>query len=405
MDATYTTPPEIGRIQRPALIVGLLLLVLCLAGAFVENRMGRHGLQQFFRSYLLGFIFWIGIALGSLGLLMLQHMTGGAWGMVIRRVLEACTRTLPLMLVLFLPFLIFTVIINVGHVYEWVHPESELIKRAVEAKHGYLRPWFFVLRAIIYFAVWLALMYLLNLWSREQDRTADRKLSPRMRKLSAPGIILFVLTVTFASVDWVMSLDPEWFSTIFGLLFVAAWTLTAFSFVIMMMALLTARSPLAGVVQPRHFHDLGKLLLAFVMLWAYFAFSQYLIIWSGNLPEETKWYLYRERGGWGWVGIIIVILHFALPFLLLLSRDLKRNGRLLARVALVIFIIRFVDLFWLIVPVFHHNQLSLSWMDIVAPVGIGGLWLAFFAWQLKQRPLLPLNDPNLESALEHTAGH
>jgi hypothetical protein len=249
-------------------------------------------------------------------------------------------------------------------------------------------------------------MYLLNKLSREQDRTADRKITPKLRKISGPGIVVFILTVTFASFDWVMSLDPEWFSTIFGLLFVAAWTLSAFSFVIVVMVLLRDRGALAGVLQPRHFHDLGKLMLAFVMLWAYFAFSQYLIIWSGNIPEETKWYLYRQRGGWGWVGILLVLLHFALPFLLLLSRDLKRRGRLLARVALMIFAMRFIDLFWIVVPTFAENRghFRMSWMDIAAPLGIGGLWLAFFLWQLKQRPLLPINDPHLEEALAHEHG-
>ena len=395
MDAAYTTPPEMGRYQQRALIVGIIALVVLLVGILITP----HGLEQFFRSYLLAYVFWIGIALGCLAILMLQHLTGGAWGLVIRRVLESGTRTLPLMLLLFIPL-----IFGLNHLYHWIHPEhiaEPVARRIVEAKHPYLNVPFFLIRAAIYFAVWLGATYLLNKWSLEQDRTADRRLSRRFRILSGPGLVLFVLTVTFASIDWVMSLDAEWFSTIFGLLFVAGWSLSALAFVIAVMVLLSSRAPMSGVVAPAHLHDLGKLLLAFVMVWAYFSFSQFLIIWSGNIPEETKWYLHRIRGGWGIVAMTLVILHFALPFLLLLSRDLKRNARRLAIVAAVVLLMRFIDLLWLIVPEFNRGHLRISWMDIVAPVGIGGLWLAFFAWQLKQRPLMPLNDPHLAEAIEH----
>lgn len=399
MDSTYSAPPETGRIQRLSLIAGVIALLVLVVGWFFNH-------EQFFRSYLLGFVFWIGIALGSLALLMLQHLTGGAWGLVIRRVLEAASRTLPLMLLLFVPL-----IFGLGHVYHWIHPEQiaeETARRIVEAKASYLNVPFFLLRTALYFAIWIGLAYFLNKWSLEQDRTADKNLSKRFQSVSGPGIVLFVLTTTFASIDWVMSLDPEWFSTIFGLLFVAAWTLSAFAFMITVMTFLATRKPLEGIVAPAHFHDLGKLLLAFVMLWAYFAFSQFLIIWSGNLPEETKWYLHRLRGGWGIIGVALIVLHFALPFVLLLSRDLKRNARRLVFVAGLVLLMRFVDLFWLIVPEFHRGQFAFSWMDIIAPIGIGGIWLAFFAWQLQQRPLLPLNDPKLQEIIERgqeQAGH
>jgi hypothetical protein len=265
----------------------------------------------------------------------------------------------------------------------------------------------FILRSVAYFAIWGVLTYLLNLWSREQDRTAERRFAKRLQSMSGPGLVLFVLTVTFASVDWVMSLDPEWFSTIFGLLFVAAWVLSAFAFVIAVMALLARREPLANVVAPSHFHDLGKLLLAFVMVWAYFSFSQFLIIWSGNIPEETKWYIYRMRGGWEFLPVALVIFHFALPFLLLLSRDLKRNAIRLAMVAAIVLVMRLVDLFWLIAPKFSKGDFHMSWLDVAAPLGIGGLWLAFFFWQLKQRPLVPFNDPQLPEVIEarHRKGH
>jgi hypothetical protein len=397
-DLSYAAPPETGRYQQRALIVGGIFLLLLIVGAFLPGNDG--GITQFFRSYLVGFMFWIGVTLGCMGLLMLQHLTGGAWGLVIRRLLEAGTRTLPLMLLLFLPIAIF----GLTHLYEWTHiseVHDPKVREILEAKQPYLNVTFFLIRAAVYFLIWLGLMFFLNKWSADQDQTGDRRYSKYMGRISGPGIILFVFTTTFASVDWVMSLDPEWFSTIYGLLFVAGWTLSAFSFVIAMMVWLATRKPLEGVVRAPHFHDLGKLLLAFVMLWTYFSFSQFLIIWSGNIPEETKWYLHRLRGGWGWFGIGLVLLHFALPFVMLLSRDLKRNARKLAAIAGLIFVMRFVDVYWLIVPEFNRGHLSFNWMSIVAPIAFGGLWVSFFIWQLRLRPLLPVNDPYFEEAVEH----
>jgi hypothetical protein len=393
MDTAYSAPREIGRVQQVALVVGLVGLVLLVVGFFVNH-------EQFFRSYLFGYIFWVGIALGCLAVLMLQHLTGGAWGLVIRRVLESGTRTIPLMLLLFVPLAL-----GLTSLYEWTHtaPPGDAVLRH---KQTYLNIPFFLGRAALYFAIWLGLAYFLNKWSREQDRTAERSFAKRMQKISGPGLVILILTVTFASVDWVMSLDVHWFSTIFGLLFVAAWGVSCFSFVIAVLALLANRKPMEDVVGPPHFHDLGKLLLALVMLWAYFDFSQYLIIWSGNIPEETRWFLYRTTGGWGVIAILVIIFHFGLPFLLLLSRDLKRNARRLALVAGVVLLMRLIDLFWLIAPrppatgtPINHGQLSVSWMDFVAPIGVGGIWLWFFIWQLGKRPLVPFNDPHLEEAI------
>ena len=399
VDTAYSVPPEVGRYQQRALIVGVVFLVLLVIGAFLSP-------AQFFHSYLLAYVFWIGIALGCLALLMLQHVTGGAWGLVIRRVLESGTRTLPLMLLLFVPL-----IFGMNYLYEeWIHPEhihEPAIREIVQKKTGYLKVWFFLVRTAIYFVIWIGLAYILNKWSAEQDRTANRQLGRRMQMLSGPGLVFFVLSVTFAAIDWVMSLAPEWFSTIFGLLFVAGWTLSAFAFVITVMVLLSNRNPMSGVLGPPHFHDLGKLLLAFVMVWAYFSFSQYLIIWSGNISEETHWYIYRQHGIWGVIALLLIIFHFALPFLLLLSRDIKRNARLLAMVAAVVLVMRLVDLYWLIAPEFYSKgiNLSVAWMDLVAPIGLGGIWLWFFAWQLKKRPLMPFNDPYLEHAIEHGHRH
>jgi len=389
IQTAYTAPPEVRRVQQIALLVGVAFLALLLVGAFFNR-------TQFFHSYLIGLVFWTGVALGSLALLMLQHLTGGGWGLVIRRVLEAATRTIPLLLVLFVPL-----ILGMSRIYPWMHHE-EMAKTAAlmsKAEH-YLNRNFFLGRLALYFAIWLVLTYFLNKWSREQDRTAERHFRRRMKILSGPGLVLFVLTTTFASIDWVMSLDPEWSSTMFGFLFVASWALSAMAFVIATLSLLASREPLSGVVAPSHFHDLGKLLLALVMLWAYFAFSQFLIIWSGNLPEETTWYLHRTRGGWGGIALAVIVLHFALPFLLLLSRDFKRNAHKLAILAAFLLVMRLVDLFWMIEPEFSHGHFHLSWMDVAAPLGVGGIWIAAFCRQLQQRPIVPLNDPQLESVLE-----
>jgi hypothetical protein len=390
----YSAPAEVSRLQRLALIVGVIGLVILAIGLAVDR-------AQFWRSYLTGYLFWLGIAVGSLALLMLQHLTGGGWGMVIRRVLEASTRTFSLMFVLFLPILL-----GMHSLYEWTHQEVIDAHPALKEKARlYLNPAFFSIRAILVFAIWLLLAFFLNRWSLEQDRTASRQISKKMRVLSGPGMVLFVLTVTIAAIDWVMSLDPEWSSTIFGLLFVAAWALSALAFTVASLAWLAKREPMANVVAALHFHDLGKLLLALVMLWAYFSYSQFLIIWSGNLPEEITWYLPRTHGAWGGIALAVVVLHFALPFLFLLSRRFKRNPNKLVVVAVLILIMRYVDLLWVIVPNFSHEAFHLSWMDIASPLGFGGVWLAFFFWQLSKRPLMPTNDPELPSVLAQAHEH
>jgi hypothetical protein len=386
-------PPNMSDFQKTALIGGIVFLVVLIAGVFFNVR-------QFFQAYLIGWTFWTGIAVGSLALLMLQHLTGGGWGLVIRRSLEAATRTLPLMAVLFIP-----VVIGAHSIYhEWTDP-AELAKHPiVKFKTPYLNLPFFTARAVLYFGIWIALAFFLNKWSLAQDRTADNRYAKYMRELSGGGMVALIFTVTFASIDWYMSLEPDWYSTIYGFIFVAAWTLSALAFVIAVMARLSREESMKRIVAPLHFHDLGKLLLAIVMLWTYFAFSQYLIIWSGNLPEEIGWYIRRMHGGWGAVIVTIAILHFAAPFLFLLSRGLKRNPGKLVMVAVLILVMRFVDLLWMLAPAFHHRMWIL--MDVAALLGVGGLWVAFFTWQLGKRSLIPINDPQFESTLEQMhAGH
>jgi len=391
------TPPEVDQFQRRALVVGIAGVAICVLGAFFNS-------EQFFRSYLLAYVFWVGIALGCFAILMLQHMSGGAWGLVIRRVLESATRTFPLLAVLFIP-----IAIGVRSIYIWAGPHAgegnEALQHALDHKAPYLNVPFFIGRAVFYFAIWILLSYLLNKWSLEQDRTKHRPLTTRLQGISGPGLVLYGFTVTFASIDWLMSLEPQWFSTIFGVLIMGGQGLSAMAFIIAVVVVLSRYKPLSEVIQPSHLHDLGKLMLAFLMLWAYFGFSQFLIIWSGNLPEEIPWYVRRLQTSWKWVGLALVLLQFALPFVLLLSRDLKRNSRTLVTVAVAVIVMRLVDLIWLTVPEFHEGAFRIHWMDLLMPIGVGGLWLAYFAYQLKQRPLLPMGDPYLEEALAHEHGH
>jgi hypothetical protein len=377
-----------------AVAVGALFFALLIFGLLIDR-------AQFFHAYLVGFIFWIGITLGSLALLMLQHLTGGAWGLIIRRVLEAATRTLPLMLILFIPLLV-----GLNQIYPWTNrAKMDQVPALKEKAAHYLNPGFFTVRAAVYFAIWLLMMWLLNTWSLQHDRTANRRFSKRLQMISGPGLGLLILTITFASIDWVMSLDPAWSSTIFGLIFVASWSLSALAFGILVMSWLAQREPMNTVVRTSHFHDWGNLLMTLVMLWMYFSFSQYLIIWSGNLPEETTWFVARKHDGWGVIALAVVVLQFAFPFLTLLSRAAKKSAQRLGQLALLILLMRVIDVIWLIEPSYNPEQFHLSWMDIAAPIAVGGLWIATFAWQLQKRSLVAINDPQLEAALTAHAGH
>jgi hypothetical protein len=385
----YTAPESVGRLQQRALMAGVIGLVLCIVGYFRSP-------GDFFHSYLVAFMFVLGLSLGSLGLLMLQHLTGGHWGIVIRRPLESATRSLPLVFLLFIP-----IFFGMKYLYSaWLDAPASGEGALSPFQQSYLTINGFKTRAIIYFAVWLLLMFLFNRWSREQDANReDRRLRRNLKLAAGPGMILYVFAMSFAAIDWVMSLSPHWASTIYGFLFIAGQLISSMAFMIAVVVLLARTEPFAHVLQKRHLHDLGKLLLAFVMLWAYFSFSQLLIIWSGNQPEEISFYRSRLYGGWGVVAVIVLIFHFFVPFFLLLSRDLKRNPGVLPKVAVWLIFMRLVDLFWLTRPEFTSSAVPSLW-DLAAPLALVGLWLFVFAGQLKRLPLLPIGDPNLEEAIE-----
>lgn len=387
-----TPSPVLERLERAGLVAGGLFL-LALAAGFAMDR------GQFFRSYLFGFLFWVGIGVGSLGLAMLNHLTGGLWGLVPRRFHEAAARTLPAMALLFVP-----VVLGASSLYTWAQPEVVAADELLQKKAAYLNVPFFAARAVFYFAVWGLLAWRLSSWSRQQDGGADPARAGRLRGLSAVGLILLSLTTTFAAVDWGMSLAPHWFSTIYGVLFIVGWTLSALSFTIVLMSRLVGEEPFTKALQPVTVHDLGKLLLAFTMLWGYVNFSQFLIIWSGNLSEETPFYLRRMQGGWQVVAVALLVFHFALPFALLLSRDLKRNARTLGAVAALMLVMQLVDLYWLIAPdlVGHGHEnvpLRVHWMDLAAALGLGGLWLFLFARQVRTAPVLPMGEPEVRELM------
>jgi len=386
----YSAPDSVDRLQQRALVAGVVGFVLIAIG-YIRTP------DQFYHSYLIAFIFVLGLSLGSLALLMLQHLTGGHWGIVIRRPLEAATRSLPFVAVLFLP-----IALGMKYLYkEWLEAPKTGEGALSHLQQSYLTTNAFLVRAVIYFFIWLLLVFIFDRWSKRQDvDREDRALRRHLKMMAGPGIILYVFVMSFAAIDWVMSLSPHWASTIYGFLFVVGQLISAMSLMIAIVVLLSRSEPLAGVIQDRHLHDLGKLLLAFVMLWAYFGFSQLLIIWSGNLPEEITFYRTRLYGGWGVVAVIVLVFHFFVPFFLLLSRDLKRNANLLPKVAIWLILMRLVDLFWLTRPEFTSNAMP-NWLDLAAPLALGGLWLFFFAFNLKRQPLLPLGDPKLAEAIEH----
>lgn len=382
---------DIKSLRTKAVALGLIGLILTIVGLFVDK-------EQFFRSYLWAFVFWVGLSIGCLAWLMIQYLTGGAWGVMIRRVVESAAQTIPMWLVLFVP-IIFGIPFLYGN--SWANANLVAHDPVLRHKAAYLNTPFWIARAFIYLGGWSFCAWFLNMWSDREDRDGGIKPRQTMAKLSAPGLIFYVFAVTFMATDWIMSVNAEWFSTMFGLLFVAGQGLSSMSFVICVMVMLSAREPMSELLTTKHMHDLGKLLLANVMLFAYFSFSQFLITWAGNLPDEIPWYKHRLAGGWESLGLFLVFGHFALPFALLLSSDLKKNFKMLRRVALLIIAMRMIGVFWETVPEFFPDHIHVSWMDFTAPIGLGGVWVALFLTNLLKRPLIPRNNPNLEEALAH----
>jgi len=393
-----TPPPVVKTIAQRSLIVGVVFGIVAVILAFIHP-------DEFYRAYLLGFMCWLGVALGSMAILMIRHLTGGGWGVVIRRILGAAMRTVPLLAVLFIP-----VIFGIHHLYIWARPldqiaDKHLREHLEDITKTYLTTNGFIVRAIFYFLVWNVLSYLLSMWSKQTDHAGARDNTDRFKAVSGPGLILYGFTISFAAIDWVMSLDPSWISTIFGLVILIGEVLSAMCFAVVVERILFNYKPMSEMLNPDFVHDHGKWMITFIMVWAYFNYSQWLIIWAGNLPNEITYYMRRLNGGWGYVGLFIVIFHFAVPFAILLSRPFKRNIRKLVWLAAWMMLMRYLDLFWVIEPNFSKT-FTFTIADVVVPIAIGGFWLAYFFRNLGSLPLLPAYDPSVVEVLvpEHHHG-
>ena len=395
-EAIYAVPepalaPTLARWQWVALVVGVVGLALSGVGAFLDPR-------QFFFSYLFGVVFWTGLSLGMLCVLMMHALTNGGWGFLIRRFLEAGAYILPLTALLFLP-----VFAGLHSLYPWTDPQVVAHSEALQKKQLYLNVPAMAVRSVVAFGFWSAAAWLLNRWSLAQDETPDAGYTRRIRAFAAPALVVFALITSLALVDWVMVLEKDWYSTVFAPQVIIGQILAAFAFCSVLLSLLRPYLPWRGLVRTEHFHSLGNFLLAFTMMWAYLAVSQLIVIWSGNKPVEIEWYLHRVAGGWKWLAVFLGLFQFAVPFFVLLGRENKENIRVLRGVAVGVLIVHAFDTLWQIAPSLHREGLVVSWMDFTAFCGVGGVWLAAFLARLKNHARLPHNDPRLEEALVH--GH
>ncbi|MGN6182632.1 MAG: hypothetical protein ACTHQM_03145 [Thermoanaerobaculia bacterium] len=388
-----STPVSTGvaRWQTPALIIGIIGIIGSIAG-FVMNQ------PEFFKAWLPAYIFWFLIAAGALGVLCLQYTTGGEWGVLIRRPLGAAARTLPLFLLFGIP-----VVLGLSQIYEWANHDIVAHDELLQKKQLWLNPTAWVIRAIVYFVIWALWAWRLRQLSVAfaKDRSPYTELS--RRKWAASGLLMIVFTLTFTSVDWVMSLEPKWYSSMFGIAFTVGAGLSAFAFVTFFLTTISNTQAMTDILKPNHFRDLGNLMLAFTMLWAYTNFSQFLLIWYGNIKEETPYYLKRMHGGWGVMATILVVFHFFLPFFMLLMRAIKDRPKTIGIVTLIILVMRFMDVYWLIGPAFWPEHFYISWITLFAFLGIGGLWLWAFIGQLKGQTIIPIHETWVEEAIREGA--
>lgn len=405
---SQTRIPQLGQVQMLGLAAAVIGIGVLAAGYFLNP-------TSFFESYIYGYYVAMTIPLGCLGFLMVQHLTGGAWGVTVRRMLEAGAAMLPIMGLLFIPIALsyFDTYKALGlehPLYEWANPEVVAPGGAefdpiIAHKVPWLSPLWVTARIAIFFIIWSALALTLRAWSRQQDAGGDaKKLATRMRRLSGIGVALFVITVTFFSFDVAMSLDPHWFSTIYGAHYMANAGLMTLAFLALMMSRVRDAALFREYVSVKPIHDIGKLMFAFTVLWTYMSYGQLIIIWSGNVAEFTPWYVHRTQHGWVFVALALMLFAFALPFFVLLFRGTKRNLTTLATIAGWIVVMRFVDMAWIILPEFREHLWDIAITDVAAPIGLIGLVIALFAANVQQAPLLPLRDPNMEQ-LQNSGHH
>jgi hypothetical protein len=362
-----------------------------IGGAVIAAFFSQGGFDRLLQTYLVSFAFILSLALGGLFFVLLQHVTRAGWSVVVRRVAEGMAGNVLLAALLAIP-----VVLGMSRLYHWMHPHGDPL---LEAKTGYLNPVFFVVRLVVYFAVWGLLARTFHRRSTEQDSSGDPALTVGMERLSAPGIVLFALALNFAAFDLLMSLDPHWFSTIFGVYYFSGSVVGFLAVAPVALVALQRAGRLRHAVSVEHYHDLGKLLFAFIVFWAYIAFSQYMLIWYGNLPEETGWFLKRQSGGWAWVSLALLFGHFVIPFLALLSRFVKRRPMLLAGAGVWMLAMHWLDLYWLVMPEFSPDAVLLGPVDVLCLVGLLGLFAGSTVLWLRRHPLLPERDPRLSESL------
>ncbi len=372
------------RVLRWSVMVGLAWIVLAAIGWIFQS-------EKFYQAYLLAWLFWLGVALGSMGVVMMHHLMGGYWGFMVRRLGEHAAMTLPLLIVLFLPILF-----GMHSLFIWDRPDALAHDAVLRHEQPYLNATFFVCRAILYAIIWLTMAWYLRTASLRHDRTGDPSTALRLHNVSAGGMVVYFITMSFASVDWLMSRDPHWFSTVFGFVVITGQGISGLCVLLVFFTLMINTPPFREHARANYLNDLGNILLTFVIFWAYLSFVQLLVIWMGNKQDEIPWYVERLSNGWWWIGLILVVFHFFVPFIILLMRQLKRKVHVMLGLCLALIVLRLIDLFWQIGPsgdnpypkVWH----ILSWMDFVFPIGMGGLWLAFFLWLASDRPLMPAGD-------------
>jgi hypothetical protein len=371
--------------------IGGLALLLCIAGFWRSPK-------EFYQSYLFAYLYWVGFSVGGLGILLLNNVVGGRWGVTTRSFLLAAARTLPAMLLLFIPFFF-----GMRHIWPWADPSKVSTDAFLWHKRHYMNIPFFWIRVAFYFAIFLFFTFRMRSMADQQDATGDPVWASRMRRFSAPGLLVFVFVATFAYIDWVLSTDNQFYSTVYGAMLLIGNILQTFALVITVLILASKNGRFGGRVNSNLLHDLGNLMFAFTIFWTYLSVSQLIIIWPADLPQEIAWYLDRVRGSWKVIAATVSLIMFAIPFLALLSQARKQTPHRLIRVAVWLMIAKAIDLFWIIEPTYRKTGLTLYWTDFAAFVGVGGVWLYLYLGYLQSRPLLPLHDPRIMPAIPEVA--
>jgi hypothetical protein len=412
MTPAGTIPREILRLQRPALLAALAGAVLLVVGLFSTG-------PQFFRAYLFAWMFCLGLSLGSLAMVMLSHLVNGDFAWLIRRFAEAAAMNLLLVGVLFIPILF-----GLKYLFPWADEHLVRADKIMQHRAGYMNPTWFTLRYVLYFVIWIGLAWMLRVWSLGYDRKGDIALLRAAQRVSAPGLLLYVVTVTLAAVDWILSRDPHWYSQIIGLLTVVGQAAAAMALLTYVVCKVAGREPISRYIEPRHLNDLGNLLLTLVILWAYMSFAQFLIIWMGNSKEDIGWYAQRGMGyapnGWRWLGLFLIVFHFFVPFFILLGRDNKRQAQTLGAIAGWLFLMRILDVYWWVAPAgwfpvphphgaapVEHEVIvgKMSWLDVPALLALVGIWMTLFVQNLKGKPLLARGGPEPVDERAAAAAH